>query len=88
MYFHLFEIAIYLWFGSIADTTEFQFAFCGKINCSYSFVATNSSVRGTVVTIVSFATAIWSCHTTLSLKGEVMQYFCPFESYDLFLLQK
>ena len=28
-------------FGSIADTTEFQFAFCGKINCNYSFVATN-----------------------------------------------
>ena len=46
------------------------------------------SVRGTVVTIVSFATAIWSCHTTLSLKGGVMQYFCPFESYGLFLLQK
>ena len=31
MYLHLFEIAIYLWLGSIGDTTEFQMPFIVKL---------------------------------------------------------
>ena len=31
MYLHLLEIAIYLWLGSIGDTTEFQMPFIVKL---------------------------------------------------------
>ena len=37
MYFHLFEIAIYLWLKSIRDTKEFQFAFVVKL-CEIIFL--------------------------------------------------
>ena len=41
MYLLLFKIAVYLWIGSIGDTTEFQFAFHSKIMQNYIFEATN-----------------------------------------------
>ena len=41
MYIHLLEIAIYLCSGCFGDTTEFQFAFRGKITGNYIFEATN-----------------------------------------------
>ena len=41
MYLRLVEIAIYLWLESIGDTTEFQFAFRGKITWNYIFQASN-----------------------------------------------
>ena len=41
MYLRLVEIEIYLWLESIGDTTEFQFAFRGKITWNYIFQASN-----------------------------------------------
>ena len=37
VYLHLFKIAIYLWLGSIGNTTEFQFAFHSKIRWNSIF---------------------------------------------------
>ena len=41
LYLRLVEIAVYLWLESIGDTTEFQFAFRGKITWNYIFQASN-----------------------------------------------
>ena len=41
MYLHLLETAIYLWFGTIGDTAEFQFTFRKKITYNNIFQATN-----------------------------------------------
>ena len=41
VYLHLFEIAIYLWLGSIGDTKGFQFVFRSKITWNYVFEETN-----------------------------------------------
>ena len=41
VYLHLFEIAIYLWLGSIGDTKGFQFVFRNKITWNYVFEETN-----------------------------------------------
>ena len=59
MYLHLFEIAIYLWFGHIGDTTEFQFPFRSKSRWNYTFEANNFdllTVEGTAVSVFPFAT--------------------------------
>ena len=76
IYLHLFEIAICLWLGSIGDTTEFQFAFRSKITWNFIFEASNCrriilifslSEELHAVSVVSFATFIWSHYTTRSL---------------------
>ena len=41
VYLHLFEIAMYLWFGSIRGTTKFQFTFRSKITRNYIFEVTS-----------------------------------------------
>ena len=73
MYLHLFEIAIYLWLGSIGDTKEFQMLFIVKLREIIYFRQLTvdgdffyfPSVRGTV----SFATVIRSYHATSSLSN-------------------
>ena len=40
-YPNLFKVTIYLWLGSIGNTTEFQFAFCHKIRWNSIFWTTN-----------------------------------------------
>ena len=40
-YPNLFKVMIYLWLGSIGNTTEFQFAFCHKIRWNSIFWTTN-----------------------------------------------
>ena len=41
MYPNLFKITIYLWWGSVGNTIEFQFAFCHKIRWNSIFWTTN-----------------------------------------------
>ena len=52
MYPHLFEIAVNLWLGSIADTTEVQFTFRIKITWNYNLQATNC---GRIILIFSLS---------------------------------
>ena len=73
MYFHLSEIAIYLWLGSVEDTKEFQFAFHSRITQNYIFQVTNCRqiifiylCSRMAVSIVSFAAVIWSHYTMRS----------------------
>ena len=76
MYLRSFDIAIYLWLGSLGDTTEFYFAFRSKITWNYIFLGnlpyTNNfdflSVRGTAISIIPSATVVWYRHQTLSLQ--------------------
>ena len=44
-YLHFFEIAVYLWLGTIGDSTELQLAFRNEITWNNIFQATNPGLK-------------------------------------------